>query len=148
MSKIYWMKSNGELDLQNPPPFPNYNMLENEIINNSACYVSINMRNKTLEIHEQATAEILKLIDQKYKEISELKKENKEQKEIISKLTSQLKKWTDQQEGRKKILNYNQKNQILEWKNEKLSNREIAKKLQVSEGTIRNFLKSQEAYND
>lgn len=54
----------------------------------------------------------------------------------------ELEKWRNQQHGRKSILNDEQKNLIHDLKIRKISNREIAKRLGVSEGTIRNHLKN------
>jgi len=45
--------------------------------------------------------------------------------------------------GRPKTLTSEQKEQITAWKENGISNRVIAKELRVSEGTVRNFLKSQ-----
>jgi len=60
----------------------------------------------------------------------------------IKNLEAELSKWTDQQKGRKPILTDEQKQQIINWKDASISNREIAKRLRISEGTIRNFLKA------
>ena len=44
--------------------------------------------------------------------------------------------------GRPKVLTDAQVIQIMRWKNENISNSEIARRLHVSEGTIRNYIKS------
>lgn len=61
--------------------------------------------------------------------------------ERIKALQDELNKWTGQQTGRKKKLTETQINDIRAWKAEGHSNREIAKRLNVVEGTIRNNIK-------
>lgn len=78
----------------------------------------------------QTKEEYEQIIDSKKKEIETLKEK--------------LKPWTEQQGGRKPILTDEQRQKIKQWKAKNISNREIAKNLEVSEGTIRNELKRQE----
>ena len=137
MGKIYWTKNDGESDLEKKTPFPNYNMLRNEIIKNSARYVNLDTREKALEIYDKSSDEILKFI-------RILQENNREQEILINDLNSQLQKWKEQQNGRKSILTKEKKDQIIKCKKMKLSNREIARNLKVSEGTIRNFIKTYE----
>ena len=63
-------------------------------------------------------------------------------KQEVAFLKSKLDIWNNQQHGRRSVLNdINRKN--IDIKKEKgLSNRQIAKDLNISEGTVRNYLKS------
>lgn len=71
----------------------------------------------------------------KLAEISNLKQEN-----IV--LKARLDVWKRQQHGRKSVLNDINKKSIDMKKEKGLSNRQIAKELNISEGTVRNYLKS------
>lgn len=61
--------------------------------------------------------------------------------EQIQALERELEKWTEQQHGRKSKLTEHEKEHIKNWKKSGASNREIANKIGVSEGTIRNVLR-------
>lgn len=62
--------------------------------------------------------------------------------EKIIKLNKELEVWKKNQHGRKSSLDQHKKNFIDEQKLNGVSNRSIAKTLNLSEGTIRNYLKS------
>lgn len=65
-----------------------------------------------------------------------------EMNEKIIKLNKELEVWKKNQHGRKSSLDQQKKNFIDEQKLKGVSNRSIAKMLNLSEGTIRNYLKS------
>lgn len=73
--------------------------------------------------------------------IWELQKTIKELQETIKELEKELSKWKNQQHGKKSILTEEQKAEIIKCKTMLISNRKIAKKINVSEGTIRNYIK-------
>lgn len=141
VGKIYWTKNNGELDFEKEPPFPSFNNLQDRISYNAHCYVNQNMENIALSLFEKASREILAEDNRLREQIKQLKIEKQEQLLLINKLTEQLQKWTSQQAGRKTLLTDEQQQQIKKWKAENISNRVIAKRLKVSEGTIRNEIK-------
>lgn len=110
--------------------------LKEMIIKNSKKYISLEMRNQTLELWTETL-----------KEIQKLEEENQKLKEEVRNISinyAQVSKFKERQgQGKKtspKLID-NKKN-ILLWKSEGMSNREVARQLDVSEGTIRHFLKS------
>lgn len=64
-----------------------------------------------------------------------------EKNEHIQNLKQELNKWTEQQKGRKSKLTDQKKANIMEWKKEGVSNSEIARRIGISEGSVRNFLR-------
>ena len=82
-----------------------------------------------------AVNEYIQEYNAKCAEISQLKQEN-----II--LKAQLDVWKRQQHGRSSVLNDINKRIIDNEKLKGTSNRQIAKRLGISEGTIRNYLKT------
>lgn len=62
-----------------------------------------------------------------------------EKNEHIQNLKQELNKWTEQQKGRKSKLTDQKKTNIMEWKKEGISNSEIARRIGMSEGTVRRF---------
>lgn len=79
--------------------------------------------------------DMIKQTEKQYQELLKTK-----DSEII-RLQKELDKWTKNQHGKKSILTKEKKDKIVECKKMSMSNREIAKRINVSEGTVRNFLK-------
>ena len=132
--KITWTDKNRKDD-----PAPETNDIENKL-RVLGYYVN---RSRVGGIHEafanlenqysKATAEYIRDWNSQNERIGGLQKE-------ITELKRQLEKWTKNQKGRRK------KNvaieEVLSLKKEGLSNRKIGEQLNISEGTVRNILKS------
>ena len=131
--QIFWNNQNGELDFNRPPPFPSFNALKNKLLATRSEYVTISDNDELLSLYNNASVEITELYNKTYKEIQNLKIE-----------LQKLEKFRNQGKGKRISKNLlNRESEILEWHHNGISNREIARQLNVSEGTIRYFLKRQ-----
>lgn len=129
------------------PPFPNFNNLERRINYNRSSYLDSNETDKLIILFNKAQKEIVN-------KLNDLCRMIENQKIIINQLNKKIQameieynknydKWLMQQKGRKQILTEEQRRKIIELKKMNVSNRKIANKFNVSEGTIRNLLKSE-----
>lgn len=143
MSKITWDGNNRELKKSEIDIIQYYkNLTENW--NKLSDYIKepTDRRTKHYKIYSEFFHELLYMWDMIKQTQEQYETLIYEKNEQIQLLERKLDKWTDQQQGRKPKLTSDQKDQVLKWKKMELSNREIAENLGVSEGTIRNFLKS------
>lgn len=119
--RIVWSNRNRKDD-----PNPKLNALEN--------YINRSNIDGIRQAYTLAINEYVQEYNAKCEEISQLKQEN-----II--LKAHLDIWKRQQHGRRSVLNDINKKIIDNEKLKGTSNRQIANKLGISEGTIRNYLK-------
>ena len=135
MSKegIFWVKPDAkECDFERTPPYPSYNAMAVMVDSFKSQYVNVSMAKAFFERYYAATDEILKIHNGNNARIKELYDEN-------TRLKSELNKWKTQQgKGRrpsKKL--FDKDEEIKMMKETGISNRQIAKLLDVSEGSIR-----------
>lgn len=128
------------------PPFPNFNNLERRINYNRSSYLNSNETDKLINLFDEAQNEIIdklnylcRVIENQIIIINQLHKKI----QIMEIEYKNYDKWLMQQKGRKQILTEEQKRKIIELKKMNVSNRKIANKFNVSEGTVRNLLKSE-----
>lgn len=120
--RIVWRDKN-----RNDDPNPYLNGLEHYINRSKVDGIS--------EAYTLAIDEYINEYNYKCEEIARLKQE-------INVLKSKLNVWESQQHGRSSVLNDINKKIIDKEKFKGTSNRKIAKKLNISEATVRNYLKS------
>jgi DNA-binding NarL/FixJ family response regulator len=135
---LFWIKNENsdELDYKREPPFPSFNAAGNLIDSYAKKYLSLSMVEQYFERYIKAGREIKQRYDEQREMIKEL------QGKVIE-LENKLSKWERQQgKGRRpdKRL-HSRENDVRTWKAEGISNREIARRLGVSEGSIRKILK-------
>ena len=135
---IFWTKAGtDECDLDREPPFPSFNLLYARMVHNSSCYVNQTMLYSAINLYDMATDEILKEDKRQREQIRHLMKANAE-------LQERLTKWEAQQ-GKGKRTSQKVKditNDVFLLRDSGISNREIARRHGVSEGTIRRILMS------
>lgn len=122
--RIVWSDSNNKTD-----PAPKLNALENYI------------ERSRIKGIEKAYDEAIKEYLEHYNNLND---KNSKLQSKIKNLEQQLEVWKKNQNGRKKILSENHITFIHSEKLKGTSNRQIAKLLHVSEGTIRNYIKKSE----
>ena len=120
--RIVWRDSN-----RKDNPNPKMNELEK--------YINISNVNGIDQAYSDAINEYIAEYNLRAEELAALRKEN-------YKLKIRLEHWEKNQHGRKSVLNDINKKSIESKKEKGLSNRQIAKELNISEGTVRNYLKS------
>jgi DNA-binding NarL/FixJ family response regulator len=136
--KIYWTKpGTNELDYEKEPPYPSFNMLADRIKHNAATYVNLVMMASAMNLYNAASDEILKRMNGQAKTIQE-------QNAKIIELKCKLKKWENQQGKGKRPSKRIQakKNDVIEMNAAGASNREIGRRLEISETTVRRILKA------
>lgn len=128
------------------PPFPNFNNLGRRINYNRSSYLNSNETDKLIALLDEAQNEIIdklnylcRVIENQIIIINQLHKKI----QIMEIKYKNYDKWLMQQKGRKQILTEEQKRKIIELKKMNVSNRKIANKFNVSEGTVRNLLKGE-----
>jgi len=137
---IYWTNQETyEIDYEQEPPYPNFNALAALVCSFDSKYVNEDMINAFLRRYQKACNEIQKTQNTQNEQIWILK--NK-----INALEAELSKWTSHQgKGRQQSKRVSGKeSQIKAWRAEGLSKSAIARKLGVSEGTIRRIIKKSE----
>ncbi len=133
---IYWTKENGELNYGIEPPYPSYNAMGKVANTFTSAYVTQNMAAAFWERFHRASGEISSTHNK-------LREENRKLRKKVAELELKLSKWTNQSgKGKrpsKKVTAVMGEVRIMKAAGE--SNREIARRLGVSEGTIRRMLK-------
>lgn len=138
MSKagIYWTKAGtGDCDFSKTPPYPSFNALAVLVGSFASQYVNRAMVNAFWERYQGATDEITQAYNDALQQNRDLQKK-------VDQLETELKKWTSQQgKGKRPDQRiYNRTEEVRSWKASGLSNREIARRIGVSEATIRRIL--------
>ena len=143
-SGIFWTKGTNECDYERTPPYPSFNALGVVVDDIWACYVDVHTSVALRERYGKATKEISDMYNAQNEIMKNLRKTIETQVATMADMEAELEKWKSQQgkgkrETRKiKALTGDVKTLF----SAGVSKREIARQLNVSEGTIRRILAS------